>query len=119
MTAICGEDKLDQVKSVGADHVFHRDENRKEILKDKGVTVVIDNVGGEGFKDNLSILSRGGRYVTSGAIAGHIVELDLRELYLKDITLIGTTGWEEEVFSNLVSYIENNEIRPLVHKVFH
>ena len=37
---------------------------------------------------------------------------------MKDITLIGTTGWEEEVFSNLVSYIENNEIRPLVHKVF-
>ena len=118
VSAICGKDKLDQVKSVGADHVLHRDDDRKEKLKDKGINVVIDNVGGDSFKDNLSILSRGGRYVTSGAIAGPIVELDLRELYLNDITLIGTTGWEEEVFPNLVSYIEKNEIRPLVYKEY-
>ena len=68
MSAICGKDKLDQVKSVGADHVLHRDDDRKEKLKDKGINVVIDNVGGDSFKDNLSI-PRGGRYVTSGAIA--------------------------------------------------
>ena len=37
---------------------------------------------------------------------------------MNDITLIGTTGWEEEVFPNLVSYIEKNEIKPLVYKEY-
>ena len=88
--------KLDQVKSVGADIVLSRDENLSGL---KNVTVVIDNVGGERFQENFEVLSRGGRYVTSGAIAGPIVSLDMRELYLKDITLIGTTAWEEECIS--------------------
>jgi NADPH:quinone reductase-like Zn-dependent oxidoreductase len=56
--------------------------------------------------------------VTSGAIAGPIVSLDLRQLYLKDIGLIGTTAWDEPVFPNLIRYIENNEIKPLVARTY-
>ncbi|MGA7266403.1 MAG: zinc-binding dehydrogenase, partial [Aestuariivirga sp.] len=63
-------------------------------------------------------LKRGGRYVSSGAIAGPIVEFDMRDMYLKDIALIGCTAWDEPVFPNLVSYIEQGQIRPLVAKVF-
>ena len=44
---------------------------------------------------------RGGRYATAGAIAGPLVELDVRTLYLKDLTLFGCTFQEEEVFENL------------------
>jgi alcohol dehydrogenase len=66
----------------------------------------------------LKILKRGGRYVSSGAIAGPVVELDMRDMYLKDITLIGCTAWDEPVFPDLVSYVERDEIRPLVAKVF-
>lgn len=46
----------------------------------------------------LKLLRRGGRYVTSGAIAGPFVSLDLRDIYLKDIRLIGCTAWDETVF---------------------
>ncbi len=66
----------------------------------------------------LKVLKPGGRYVSSGAIAGPVVSLDMRDMYLKDITLIGCTAWDAPVFANLVSYIENSEIRPLVAKVF-
>lgn len=55
-----------------------------------------------------------GRYVTSGAIAGPIVELDLRTLYLKDQSLIGSTRQDPRVFADLVEYIERGEIRPVV-----
>jgi NADPH:quinone reductase-like Zn-dependent oxidoreductase len=47
-----------------------------------------------------------------------IVELDLRTFYLKDLTLIGCTAWDEPVFPNLISYIEKNQIRPVVAKIF-
>ena len=62
----------------------------------------------------LKLLRRGGRYTSSGAIAGPIVDLDMRDMYLKDISLIGTTAWDEPVFPNLIRYIEADEIRPLL-----
>jgi NADPH:quinone reductase-like Zn-dependent oxidoreductase len=39
-------------------------------------------------------------------------------MYLKDLTLIGCTAWDEPVFSQLISYIESNQIKPLVAKIF-
>jgi NADPH:quinone reductase-like Zn-dependent oxidoreductase len=59
-------------------------------------------------------LKRGGRYASSGAIAGPVVSLDMRIFYLRDLTLIGCTAWDEPVFANLVSYIERGEVRPLL-----
>ncbi len=56
--------------------------------------------------------------MTAGAIAGPMVELDVRTLYLKDLTLIGCTFQDDVVFENLVGYIERNEIRPVVAKTF-
>ena len=76
--------------------------------------VVADIVGGDCFGDWLEALARGGRYVTSGAIAGPIVELDLRTLYLNDLQLQGATVYPPQVFADLVGYIERGEVRPLV-----
>lgn len=76
--------------------------------------VVIDNVGGAAFGTMLKVLRRGGRYVSSGAIAGPVVELDMRDMYLKDIALVGCTAWDAPVFPDLISYIEKGEIRPLL-----
>ena len=63
-------------------------------------------------------MCRGGRYVTSGAIAGLIVELDLRTLYLKDLEMHGATVMPVGIFADLVRYIENAEIHPLLAKEF-
>ena len=62
--------------------------------------------------------SSGGVLVTSGAIAGPTVHLDLRTVYLRDVRLIGCTAWDEPVFANLVGYIERGEIRPRIAKTF-
>jgi NADPH:quinone reductase-like Zn-dependent oxidoreductase len=47
-----------------------------------------------------------------------MVTLDIRTIYLKDLTLVGCTAWDEAVFPNLLRYIERSEIRPLVAKTF-
>ena len=52
------------------------------------------------------------------AIAGPLVTLDLRALYLKDLSMIGCTAWDQAVFPNVIGYIERGEIRPLVAKIF-
>lgn len=118
ITAIAGKDKIDRVKQIGADVVIPRGENLLKTIGNKSADVVIDNVGGPDFPYLMEILKRGGRYASSGAIAGPIVSLDMRTFYLKDITLIGCTAWDRPVFPNLVSYIENGEIRPLLEKTF-
>ena len=63
-------------------------------------------------------LNIGGRYVTAGAIASSIVELDLRDLSDKDTETIGSTRVEPQVFQNLLEYIETGLLKPQVDKVF-
>ena len=118
VTAIAGQAKTEKVKAIGADLVFARDADIVDRLGEKSVDVVVDNVAGPRFGGMLKVLKRGGRFVSSGAIAGPLVELDMRDFYLKDLTLIGCTAWDEPVFPNLVSYIEKGEIIPLLAKSF-
>jgi NADPH:quinone reductase-like Zn-dependent oxidoreductase len=62
----------------------------------------------------LATLRPRGRYAVSGAVGGPLVELDLRTLYLKDLTLLGCTSQDDVVFGNLVDYLQRGEIVPLV-----
>lgn len=114
VTAIAARDKHDLMRAIGADRVLDRDAVPADVLGKESVDVVVDIVAGPGFTGLLDVLRRGGRYVTSGAIAGPIVSLDMRTLYLKDLRLIGGTAWDEPVFPNLVRYIERGEIKPLL-----
>ena len=118
VTAIVGKSKMDEVRRIGADFVIDRDSDLVSELGEECIDVVIDNVGGPHFEGELKALKRGGRYASSGAIGGPLVNLDLRTMYLKDLTLIGCTAWDEPVFPQLISYIESNRIRPLVAKTF-
>jgi NADPH:quinone reductase-like Zn-dependent oxidoreductase len=121
--AVAGGDKLEAVEALGADAVIPRDApDLAAAVRDAAsggyVDVVADVVGGEDFPVLLDLLARGGRYVTSGAIAGPIVQLDLRTLYLKDLELWGATVMPREVFVNLVKLIEQGKLRPLLAGTF-
>ncbi|SHJ11234.1 NADPH:quinone reductase [Shimia gijangensis] len=118
VTAIAGGSKMDQVMAIGADRVIDRNEDVLQVLGKEAVDVVIDNVAGPEFPAMLEVLKRGGRFVSSGAIGGPVVELDMRTFYLKDISMIGCTAWDEPVFPNLIGYIERGEIRPLLAQTF-
>lgn len=118
VTALTSAGKAERVRALGADRTLDRREDIGAALGAFSVDVVVDNVAGKGFPAMLKVLKRGGRLTTSGAIAGPIVDLDMRDLYLKDITLIGSTAWDEPVFPRLVSLIEAGAIKPLVERTF-
>ena len=82
------------------------------------VDVVADVVGGPLWPQMIGALSRGGRYTCAGAIAGPIVEFDLRTFYLNDHTYTGATIVPPGMFQDLVGYIERGEIRPLLAKTW-
>ena len=116
--AVTSPAKADAVRALGARQVLSRRDNPAEVLGRDSVDVVIDLVAGAAFPSLLDVLRPGGRYGTSGAIAGALVELDVRTLYLKDLALLGCTALEPEVFPALVDYIEQGRIRPLVSRTF-
>ncbi len=121
--AVAGSSKLAAVRALGADTVIAREapdlEAAVRAASPSGeIEVVADIVGGPAFPGLLDLLARGGRYVTSGAIAGPLVELDLRILYLKDLELLGATVMPHGIFEDLIGYIERGEIKPLLAKTF-
>ncbi|MEM6986820.1 MAG: zinc-binding dehydrogenase [Pseudomonadota bacterium] len=118
VVAVAGADKHDAMRALGADSLLPRGVDLAAELGESSVTVVVDNVAGEQVATLLKVLRRGGRYASSGAIAGPIVTIDVRDFYLKDLSLIGCTAWDEPVFPNLVGYIERGEISPLLAKTF-
>ena len=118
VVAIASKAKANTVKEIGADEAINREDGITSSIENESIDVVIDLVAGSEWGDLLDVLKRGGRYAAAGAIAGPIVELDVRTLYLKDLVLIGCTFQERQVFNNLIGYIERNEIKPLVAKTY-
>lgn len=110
VVALTSPAKADAVRALGAERTLSRD----DALPAKSFDVVVDLVAGPRFPDLLEALKVGGRYVTSGAIAGPIVELDVRTLYLADLTLYGSTVQPERILPDLIAAIEAGAIRPLV-----
>ena len=110
--AITSESKFEIIKELGASKVISRDDNLVKALGINSVTVVIDLVAGEKWGEFLEVLKPFGRYATSGAIAGPLVQLDVRTLYLKDLSFFGCTILAEEVFTNLISRIEKKKLNP-------
>ena len=118
VTALTSKAKAAAVKALGADDIVIRDAGGLAALGADAFDLVVDNVAGDQFPLMLKLLRRGGRYTSSGAIAGPVVPLDMRDMYLKDISLIGTTAWDETVFPDLIRYIEAGEIKPVVARTF-
>ncbi|MBV8909333.1 MAG: alcohol dehydrogenase family protein [Gammaproteobacteria bacterium] len=112
--ALASLPKAAAVRALGAAQVLPRDSDLLAELGHESVDAVIDVAGGRQFPQLLQVLRPGGRYAVAGAIAGPVVELDLRTLYLKDLRLFGCTAYEPALFGDLLGYIERGEIRPVV-----
>jgi len=110
VTAISAPAKADALRRLGADAVIGRD----AAVPAGGFDVILDLVGGPGWPRLIAGLRPGGRYAVAGAIAGPIVELDLRTLYLRDLSFLGCTHQPDRIFEDLVAHIEAGEIAPVI-----
>ena len=113
--ALASEAKHKDVAELNPDLLLPRaPEDLRKALGDEKITVVADVVGGDGWPALIEVLERGGRYTCSGAIAGPIVNFDLRTFYLRDLTFTGSTIIPQKVFHNIVQYIEDGSIKPML-----
>src|SRR2546425_4090231 len=122
-TTSSSEEKLKKAKAIGADVLV----NYKavpwskavwELTGKRGVDVVLDHVGAATFKDSLRSLRKGGRLVMPGATSGPIAELDIRYLYWRQLTAMGSTMSTQEEFEDVMKLAFMGPLKPVVDKVF-
>lgn len=114
VTAVASHRHHQALIELGVNAVVDRGTDVLQSVGASTMDVVVDVVGGEQFPGLLATLKPRGRYATSGAVAGPQVELDLRDLYLKDLTLFGCTFHPPSVFTDLIGYVESGRLRPLL-----
>ena len=116
--AISSPGKEQALEAIGADHVVNRNEENlpTTIKKLAGgeVDVAADVVGGDTFSVLIDCLRQGGRYSSSGCIAGPMVDFDLRKLIYRDLQLTGATVVPAGTFRRLLDYIESSQLKPVL-----
>ena len=123
VTAVASPEKHPQLLELGATSAIDRHASDfREAACSAGTrgdyTVVADVVGGNAFPGYLEILKRGGRYVAAGAIAGPMVQLDLRTLYLKNLSFFGSTIYSWQTMPKLMELANSNQLVPAVHQEY-
>jgi len=97
ITTVGDDAKAEKAKALGADHVINYKTDRfegvtRKLTAKKGVDVVFEHVGGEGFNGSLLVLKRGGRLVTCGSTAGPTVTINLMQLFQQQYKILGSFG---------------------------
>src|SRR6516162_7690037 len=97
ITTVGDDTKAEKAKALGADHVINYKTERfegvtRKLTAKKGVDVVFEHVGGEGFNGSLLCLKRGGRLVTCGSTAGPTTTINLMQLFQQQYKILGSFG---------------------------
>jgi alcohol dehydrogenase len=114
VTGQCSPEKAGAVLAAGASATL----GRAVVPAAAAFDAVIDVVGGPGWAQRIAALRPGGRYAVSGAVAGPVVEADLRTIYLNDLVLHGCTFQPPAVFARLAAIINSGGLRPLVSRTY-
>ncbi len=116
------EEKMARAKALGADHVinYKAEDWSKAVFVatgKRGVDVVVDNVGAPTWTQSIRALARGGRLVNVGGTGGPVVEMDLRLVFRKQISILGSTMGSHQDFRDVMSLIWQRKLAPVVDKV--
>ncbi len=117
------DEKLSRARRLGATHgVNHRQQDFvafvREVTGKKGVEVAVDHVGGETFERSLKALAWGGRLVLCGATAGHLVQVNLRAVFFKSLSILGSTMGTLTELRQVLQFVERGQLEPVVDRTF-
>jgi NADPH:quinone reductase-like Zn-dependent oxidoreductase len=117
------DEKLQKAKELGADHLINhktqkiRDEVRR-ITNKRGVDVVFEHVGTATWDDSLASLAPGGRLVTCGATTGYDAKVDLRFLFSRQLSLLGSYMGTKSELQTVMKLVAAGKLKPIVDRIF-
>ncbi len=123
MTTVGSDDKIEFAKALGAEQVVnYRTHDFVEAVKawtgKRGVDVVIEHIGGETFEKSLYALTRLGTLVTIGSHDTHWGRLDLRHVYSKNLSVVGTNLGSLPEFRTMLEHLADGRLRPVIDRAF-
>jgi NADPH:quinone reductase-like Zn-dependent oxidoreductase len=117
------DEKLAKARELGADHTINhksqkiRDEVRR-ITNKRGVDVVFEHVGAATWDDSLASLAASGRLVTCGATTGYDAKIDLRFLFTRQLSLLGSYMGTKNDLRTVMKLVAGGRLKPVVDRVF-
>ena len=122
VSTVGDNNKIDYAYNMGWDHVLLHDEflsdNLKKYLQKRKFNVVFEHVGSATWNNSLKFLAIGGRLVTCGSTTGANVNIDLRHLFMKQQTILGSTMGNISSFNSVVDKISSEVYRPFIDDIF-
>lgn len=126
VTTVGSQEKARRAQELGADHtiLYRQNDFRSELkeiarsLDKRGADIILDHVGVDTFGESLKSLNWGGRLVTCGATSGAEVSLDLKLIFFKNLSILGSTMGGDEDLEKVVEMVRKKEIRSIVDQVF-
>jgi len=123
ITTVGSDDKIEKAMALGADHVinYRKQDFEKEVKKitdNKGVDIVIDHIGPDVWDKDIKSLSVNGRLVTCGSTSGPSANIDLRYVFSRHLSILGSYMGRKSELLELLKFIESGKLKPVVHKVF-
>ena len=121
--AAAGSDsKAEKLKELGADHVinYSKTDFSKEVwaLTDKqGADIVVDYTGKATWPQSIKATRQGGRILTCGATTGFEAVTDLRYVWVREISIIGSNGWGEGDLQTLLDLVSRKKLKPVIDRV--
>jgi NADPH:quinone reductase-like Zn-dependent oxidoreductase len=115
------DEKVARAKKLGADEGINYAKNDflaecKRLTGKKGVDCVIEHVGGEVFEKSVLACAWGGRVVTCGATAGFTPAIDLRQIFFRQVAILGSTmGSKADLFA-VLEHVRAGKLRPVVDR---
>jgi NADPH:quinone reductase-like Zn-dependent oxidoreductase len=117
------DEKLQKAKELGADHLInHRTQKIREevrrITGKRGVDVVFEHVGTATWDDSLASLAPSGRLITCGATTGYDAKIDLRFLFSRQLSLLGSYMGTKSELHSVMRLVASGRLRPVVDRIF-
>ncbi|MFH1811538.1 MAG: zinc-binding dehydrogenase [Pseudomonadota bacterium] len=117
------EPKRALARSLGADEVVDTSttdwrKQVKAVTGRRGVDLVVEHVGGRTFEAAMACLAPGGRLVTCGATTGAEAQLNLRHVFFKQLSVVGSTMGTRADLTRALDLVGQGRLRPVVHGVF-
>jgi NADPH:quinone reductase-like Zn-dependent oxidoreductase len=122
LATVGSDDKAAKVRALGADEAINYrktdfQEETRRLTGRRGVDVVVDTVGQDTWERSLRSLARGGRLVTCGSTSGYEAKTDLRHVFFKGLSILGSTMGSRGELLRLAGFIGERRLRPVIDRV--
>jgi NADPH:quinone reductase-like Zn-dependent oxidoreductase len=120
ITTVGSHEKVEKAYELGADFVINRkkEDFEKVVLEKFGrVDLVVDHSGKENIQKLINITKWGGKVVIYGATSGYNAQIDLRHIFYRQVSLIGSTMGSKGILFRVIRLIEQKKLKPVIYKV--